>query len=158
MINVNYIKGDIFDSNIGGRKILVHVVNDLGIMGAGIALAIRNKWPIVYDKYKKWATGYITSVPFQLGEVQFVNVERNLVVANMVGQQGIGYKSGKPPVKYDAINSCLKKVAEIAKKYNSVVIGPKFGAGLAHGDWNTIEQLIIKNMCEKDIEVNIYEI
>ena len=39
---------------------------------------------------------------------------------------------------------------------NLPVVGPKFGAGIAGGDWNIIEQLIIKNLINDDIPVTIY--
>jgi len=46
----------------------------------------------------------------------------------------------------------------MALKYKASVHGPRFGAGLAKGDWNTIEQLIIENLCKKDIDVYIYDL
>ena len=33
--------------------VICHQVNCIGAMGAGLALQIRNKWPIVYEKYKE---------------------------------------------------------------------------------------------------------
>jgi hypothetical protein len=34
---------------------------------------------------------------------------------------------------------------------------PKIGSGLAGGDWNIIEQIIIEELCKHDIPVFVYE-
>jgi len=152
---ITYFSGDALNPlEVKGRKIIVHVCNDLGVMGAGIALAIRKKWPSAYDDYVKW----FKKDDFKLGNVQFVKVDKETVVANMIGQKSLGYTNGVPPIRYDAVGSCLKKVAVVAKKYEASVVGPKIGAGLAGGKWEEIEKLIIENLCEQDVSVYIYEL
>ena len=36
--------------------------------------------------------------------------------------------------------------------------GPRFGAGLAGGNWKTIENLIFDTLCVKDIDTTIYDL
>ena len=64
------------------------------------------------EAYRQW---YKSQEEFTLGAVQFVNVENELYVANMIGQHGI-YKDSKglPPIRYDAVRQCLKEVALFA--------------------------------------------
>jgi O-acetyl-ADP-ribose deacetylase (regulator of RNase III) len=153
---ITYLEGDATNpKEVKGNKILVHCCNNLGLMGAGIAKTIRDKWPDIYKQYKEWSK----EPDFGLGKVQLLKADNDLVIGNMIGQEGIGFTNGKPPIRYDAIDSCLKRVAEVIKKQHSVisVIAPKFGAGLAGGDWSEIEKLIIKNLCEQDIPVYIYD-
>jgi O-acetyl-ADP-ribose deacetylase (regulator of RNase III) len=153
--SIIYLKGDATNPiDVDGNKILIHCCNNLGLMGAGIAKTIREKWPNVYEKYREWSR----KPDFNLEEVQFVKVAGDLVVANMIGQEGVGFTNGKPPVRYDAIDSCLKKVAEVALKHKASVVGPRICAGLAGGDWNKIEAIIIENLCKKDISVYIYDL
>jgi O-acetyl-ADP-ribose deacetylase (regulator of RNase III) len=155
---ITYIKGDVRNPLSYGNKILIHCCNDIGAFGAGVAEAIKQKWPIVREEYLKWVDGKLTYKPFKLGQVQFVKVENNLIVANMIGQHGIGHKNGIAPIRYDAIDECLKNVSDIALKYKASIHAPKFGAGLAGGDWVRIEALVIKNLCEKNIDVCVYEL
>ena len=48
---VVYKECDIFDS---GADIICHQVNCQGVMGSGLAKQIRERYPIVYEEYKKW--------------------------------------------------------------------------------------------------------
>jgi O-acetyl-ADP-ribose deacetylase (regulator of RNase III) len=147
------IKGDVTEPIGEGNKIIIHCCNDIFVMGSGVALAIKRKWPLVYKKYKEWRN----QKP-QLGDVQFVKVESNIAVGNILGQHGIGFINGEPPIRYGAIDRALGRVGLIAKKNNASVHLPfKMGADRAGGEWSKIEEMIKKNLCEQDIEVIIYE-
>jgi len=147
------IKGDVTEPIGEGNKIIVHVTNSIFVMGSGVALAIKRKWPIVYSKYKDWRN----QAP-KLGDVQFVKVGPELAVANILGQEGVGFTDGVAPIRYGAMDKGLGKVGEIAKKFDASVHLPyKMGADRAGGEWSKIEEMIKKNICEQDIEVIIYE-
>ena len=45
---IRYVKGDITESNC---DIICHQVNCRGAMNSGVAKAIREKWPEVYEQY-----------------------------------------------------------------------------------------------------------
>lgn len=47
-MSINYIKGNIFTST---AEVLVNPVNCVGIMGAGLALEFRLRYPDMFDKY-----------------------------------------------------------------------------------------------------------
>jgi O-acetyl-ADP-ribose deacetylase (regulator of RNase III) len=158
MKKITYIRGDATNPQSEGNKIIVHVCNSIGGWGRGFVLSLSGKWKEPEAEYRKWAKGELTYKPFKLGQVQFVKVEKDLVVANMIGQEGTHSQNGVPPVRYNAIAECLEKVAEMALKYKASVHLPYLmGAGLAGGDWNRIEEIIIKNLCEKDIDVTAYD-
>jgi O-acetyl-ADP-ribose deacetylase (regulator of RNase III) len=159
------IKGDVTKPIGEGDKIIIHCCNNCvpGVMGAGVALAIRKKWPIVYDYYREWSlekSCLFNSNKYVLGNVGFVKVEDNIAVGNMLGQDGIGFTftNGIPPIRYDAIDRALFKVAEVAKSDKASVHIPfLMGSALAGGDWSEIEKLIVKNLCANDIDVTIYD-
>jgi len=152
---ITYVKGDVRTPSGNGRKIIVHCCNDIGAMGAGVAAALFHKWPSVKSEYKQW---HRSKKGFELGAVQFVKVDTDIVVGNMIGQKGIKTVGGVPPIRYGAIRKCLERVAEAAVRNNASVHGPKFGAGLAGGSWDEIERLIEETICARDIEVTIYEL
>lgn len=169
MKEIKYIVGDVREPIGEGRKIIAHVVNDLGKMGSGVALAILKKWPVVKERYINWSKNKESFIllkdmeggEFKLGNTQFVrvDVENKIVVANMIGQHNIIGMDDTPPIRYDALRSCLKKVGEIAKKYNASVNLPyKAGCDRAGGSWDIVEKIIQEELCDKDVEVIVYDI
>ena len=74
------------------QKSLVHICNDIGKWGKGFVLAVSKRWPSPESIYKQAFTG--VSKP-QLGDVQFIQVEDDIVVANIIGQAGV--RSPKTP-------------------------------------------------------------
>jgi O-acetyl-ADP-ribose deacetylase (regulator of RNase III) len=114
--------------------------------------------------YKEWSAGKSLkddlgrSVPFALGEVQFVKVSKDTYVANMIGQHSTYTENGIPPIRYSAIQAGLFQISKIAKQLGASVQMPKMGAGLAGGDWEKIESLITRELCDKEIEVLVLTI
>ena len=49
MSNITYIKGNIFQSD---KQTIVNTVNCVGVMGKGVALGFRLRYPEMYEKYK----------------------------------------------------------------------------------------------------------
>jgi len=148
-----YIDGDVREPIGDGNKIIIHCCNDIFVFGAGVALSIKNKWPEACIKYKEW--GVKSDV--KLGDVQFVMVEKDIAVGNMIAQHGIYNQGNIPPIRYEALNTALIKVHNKAKKHNASIHLPyKMCCGLAGGDWAIVEDLIMKNLCDKEIEVKIY--
>ena len=155
MKEILYVKGDVRSPLGNGRRLIIHCCNDIGKMGAGVALAIMKKWPVVKESYSRWYEKDIKS--FKLGNIQAVRVEENIAVVNMIGQHGIYTKGNAPPIRYKAIEQCLMKVADLAEKYGASVHCPKFGAGLARGKWEIIEGLLQEQLCARGISVTVYE-
>src|SRR6185436_10953106 len=101
MKDIQYIKGDATSPQTLGNKVIVHVCNDVGGWGKGFVMAISKRWKEPETEYRNWAK---TGEKFELGEVQFVQVEATIWIANMIGQHDIKTaKDGSPPVRYGAI-------------------------------------------------------
>lgn len=152
---IKYLKGDATNPKSEGNKIIVHICNDIGGWGKGFVLAISKKWPAPENEYRTW---YKSQVDFSLGEVQFVRVEEDIYVANMIGQHKI-YKdeNGNVPIRYASVESCLEKVALYAEEINASAHMPRIGCGLAGGTWDKIEPIILKTLLEKQINVYVYD-
>src|SRR5689334_10585009 len=104
--------------------IIVHVCNDVGAWGKGFVVALSHRWKQPEERYLAWFRGEETQ-PFALGEVQFVPVEENLWVANLIGQHGLRRRRNRHPVRYDAIRQGLQRVAEQALSLGVVVHMPR---------------------------------
>ncbi|WP_315120855.1 macro domain-containing protein [uncultured Clostridium sp.] len=151
---INYIKGDVTNPSGEGKKIIVHVCNDIGAWGKGFVLALSKRWINPEQEYRNW---YKDGENFSLGEVQFVEVTSDIVVANMIGQRGIRSNKSVPPIRYEAINKCLEKVGDKAGEMQASVHMPRIGCGLAGGEWRFIEPLIKQNLIERNIHVFVYD-
>ncbi|CAL2083344.1 Appr-1-p processing protein [Tenacibaculum sp. 190524A02b] len=155
METIEYIEGDATNPIGTGIKIIVHVCNDIGGWGKGFVLAISKKWKKPEKAYRKW---HASKEDFGLGEVQFVQVEADLWIANLIGQHKIRKSpNGLPPIRYEAIESGLKKVAVKALSINASVHMPRIGCGLAGGKWDKIEPIVQENLISKQVLTIVYD-
>ncbi|NUR61747.1 MAG: macro domain-containing protein [Catenulispora sp.] len=159
MPEIHYKPGDATTPSVKGPKLIAHLCNDRGGWGRGFVLAISARWPEPEKAYRKWYRERSTN-DFALGAVQVVQVappHHRIWVANMVGQHGVKTGSAGPPVRYDAIDQCLKNLADRALELEASVHMPRIGCGLAGGKWERIEPLISARLCDLDISVTVYD-
>lgn len=111
-MEINYIKGDATNPTTEGNKIIFHVCNDIGGWGNGFVMAISKRWQQPENQYREW---FKTKDDFSLGQVQFVQVEEELWVANLIGQHKINKdENGNALIRYDAILQGLEKIGQFA--------------------------------------------
>lgn len=142
----------------------MHCCNNVGAWGAGFVLAISKKWDLPEIAYKKWFEtkkipdllfdNVYTTGSFQLGQVQFVKVNDNIYIANIIGQKGLGGFA----VRYNALTLGMKYCSKFAEKYNLDIAAPRLGSGLAGGEWFEIENIINTELINKNIKVRIYSL
>lgn len=154
---IHYLRGDATAPQDAGNKIIVHVCNDIGGWGKGFVLALSRRWQEPERAFRAWHKQR-ESNSFGLGAVQFVQVEPNTWVANLVGQHGLKANEDAPPVRYEAIRQGLAQVAQKAKELDASVHMPRIGCGLAARKWERIEPLIINELSEQDIAVYVYDL
>lgn len=138
-----------------GPTLIVHCCNDVGAWGAGFVVALSKRWPEVERAYRFW---FSSSPRPGLGDVQFVGVDVNIDVANLVGQHGIRSRLNPRPVDYAAIRTGLARVrAWIRDNGGDVSVHmPKMGAGLAGGDWTVIERIVVDELVARGVLVTVY--
>ena len=154
---IQYKTGDATQPNGTGPRIIVHVCNDIGGWGRGFVLALSNRWPQPEAEYRDWFKRQIDP-PFELGQVQMVEVEPQLWVANLIGQRHIKTQDGVPPIRYDAVRTGLTRIAEFAQNHNASVHMPRIGCGLAGGQWSEIETIVDETLCQPGLDVTVYDL
>lgn len=165
---IHYLKGDATSPQAPGNAIIVHVCNDIGAWGAGFVLALSKRWPEPEASYREWAKeendpnldllAPSKRPEFKLGSVQFVGVETNILVANLIGQHNVRRKPDDPtPVRYHAIRKGLARVREVAILKGASVHMPRIGCGLAGGIWEEVEDLILTELVSQGVEVYVYD-
>ena len=161
---LNYVKGDATKPQGDGPKIITHCCNDLGRWGAGFVVALSNRWGKTRDAYYAWyksapkVPGEITG-RMGLGETQLIQVEEDIWIANIVGQHGIGMGTGgRAPIRYDALRKGLVAVQRWAVILEATVHMPRMGSGLAGGHWGNVEQMVKAELCNRGIDVTVYDL
>lgn len=155
---IQYKTGNLLDVKSG---IIMHGVNTLGVMGAGVALAVRKKYPECFEEYKEYIAAEVESAEedfdadletddclmeidrpdsgILLGEVHYYEVNKKLLIANAFTQDRIGFdEDGNPPADLDAITCCFEDVASTAKEYKMSIHMPKIGCGLGGLKWDDV--------------------
>lgn len=155
---IEYVQGDATAPRGKGVKIVAHVCNDLGGWGKGFVVAVSRRWAEPEAAYRRWHRERARN-DFGLGAAQFVQVEPYVWVANLVGQRGMrtGRSSGVP-VRYEAIDAALGRLAEKAVELGASVHMPRIGCGLAGGRWERVEPLIAERLVARGIAVTVYDL
>ncbi|PLC14199.1 hypothetical protein BV582_21780 [Bacillus paralicheniformis] len=142
---INIVKGNILDAS---EDIIVQQVNCKGVMGAGLAKAILNKYPNVKKEYQSFRNFNLNKGLAEkelLGLVNYVRVTDGKVIANVFAQVNIKKNRYDKTVytQTEALTKGLKEVKELSKQLNkSIAIPYGIGCGLAGGDWSIISELI----------------
>jgi len=154
VLRMTRLRGDALEPRGTGPRIIAHIVNDkTPNWGAGFPLALKKKWPIVQDDFRKWAQSNPKNL--SLGEIHATSITDDITIVHMVAQHGYG-PSKKPRIRYAALQDCLDKLEPVALKQNATIHMPKIGSGQAGGNWAIIADLIDEALARKNIAVTVY--
>ncbi|PUA28480.1 MAG: phosphatase [Cellvibrio sp. 79] len=125
----------------GAFDVIIHGCNCQCVMGAGIAKSIKELYPQAYAADRATEKGSL----HKLGNYSKADTGKFIIV-NAYTQfdwRGDGVK-----VDYNAVRSVFK---QIRKEFSGKKIGyPKIGAGLANGNWELIEKIIMEELAGED--------
>ena len=146
---ITYIENDdIFRSS---AQVLVNTVNCKGVMGKGIALEFKRRFPDCHRQYDK------TCREGKLKPGGLVYVERN----NLFGDKDIVHFAtkdhwrGKSRIEWIDMG-LANLVRELQNRHISSVAIPTLGCGLGRLKWEDVKPLIEKYFADSGIEVEIY--
>lgn len=139
---MNIINDDLTNSN---DTWICHGVNTLGFFNAGVAKAIRQKWPNVYMEYYKYFRNY------RLGEYQVVNIGSKNVV-NLFTQKTIGYSG-----KHASIEAITISLYDFIQDFNPESISiSKIGCSLGGLKWEDVKEVLEMIESETGTQINVY--
>lgn len=137
---ITYKTGDLLLEDVDA---LVNAVNCVGIMGRGIALQFKKKFPQNFAAYEK-ACNEKSIVP---GKV-FVHETGNLMNPKFI----INFptkRHWRNPSRLEDIESGLKDLVDVINKYHIQSIAlPPLGCGLGGLDWNSVRELMENSLGE----------
>lgn len=139
--------------------VIVHGCNAQGVMGSGIAGALRDKWPSVYQAYRRHYNKVglrlgdsVTVGSTQIGrghprvldflEATVAELPANVIVVNGITQFRYGKDRNIRYVDYDAIEAVFARAAALARVTGLPLHFPLIGCGLANGEWSEVSARI----------------
>lgn len=126
---------------------IVHGCNAQGVMGSGVALAVKRKFPGAYEDYRQ----HFEDNDLELGNAYPYGASEQLIIWNAITQSSFG--GGVRQVSYDAIQTCFEEINSTIKSGffsledipNEVHI-PMIGAARGGGNWEIIREIIEQTM------------
>lgn len=122
-------RGDIFQNTTG---IIMHGCNCYGVMGAGVAKIVKDKYTLAYKKYAELCAE-VDSPRDLLGATHCPLVLPNLYIANCFTQVAPG-----PCADAAAIKECLVDVMRFAREMNLPVHSVQIGCGIGGLKWDDV--------------------
>lgn len=155
-MDIPVINGDVTTAT---TDVIAHCVNCQFVMGSGVAKALKEKWPEIYNNYINLGKtiAYNNSAEW-LGYCQLVKLSNNNYCANLFGQNYFG-RDGRQYISYDALKKSLLNLRNDMEANNlqSVAFPYKIGAGLAGGDWQIISDIIAEVFENTNINVQFWK-
>lgn len=142
---ITFTSGDMFSIN---ANCLVNTVNCVGIMGTGVALAFKNRYPDMYEDYKKAC---------DLGQVRpgFLHVWENAetIIINFPTKRHWRNKS-----RYEDILIGLKALNSfLTDKPHLKVSLPALGCGNGGLDWEIVSSMIKDELSSVNADIMVFE-
>lgn len=138
------VRGDLLELATGNNfDVIIHGCNCFHSMSGGIARAIAKKWPsaetadAMTPKGDKFKLGTYSTAVVE-GKEDYAPYE--VMIINAYTQYNPG-----ADVNYEAIRDVFKRLHQDLPKDIEIGI-PRIGAGIAGGDWQTIEDIILTEM------------
>lgn len=139
-------KGDMFESQYDIR---VNTVNCVGVMGAGVALAFKRRYPDMYLAYKEACE----KDEIRPGELYVWRQPNNDWIVNFPTKRNWRAKS-----RYADIASGLLALRQYLAELGGVKVAlPALGCGHGGLDWSLVLPMIIKELDDLDAEIHVFE-
>ncbi len=144
MTHIQYQKGDIFDSK---AQVIVNTVNCKGVMGKGLALSFKQRYPAMFTTYQQECrTGKL-----RIGRPTLYQASTPWIL-NFPTKDDWRW-----PSKLEYLEKGLEYVVANYKKAGIKSIAfPKLGAQNGKLSWNDVGPLMAKYLSQLDIDVHIY--
>lgn len=144
--------GDLLETDV---EIIIHQTNCYGVMGAGLALQIKKKYPDVYAQYYHMCKS--ANKPSDLlGECLILQTDDGKYVANVFGEEKY-WPKGVRHTDYSALEGGLKflKFWMVSHEIKTCGCPHLMGCGLAGGDWDVVKEILEKIFNDDKVELTI---
>jgi O-acetyl-ADP-ribose deacetylase (regulator of RNase III) len=146
---IRYTAGDLFDAR---TEAIVNTVNTIGVMGKGIALQFKQRFPENYEAYRNACEHN----DLKVGQL-LITQSSSLFFRYIVNFPTKTH--WKYPSKYEYIENGLRELrAKIAELNIKSIAIPPLGAGNGKLDWDRVKPIIERYLSDlNEVEVVVYE-
>lgn len=147
---IEFVDGDFFDYD---ADIRINTVNCVGVMGAGVALAFKNKYPKMFKEYAKEckAKQITPGNPSVWKEGDMFS--KGIEIINFPTKD-----HWRKPSEYEYIESGLLWLSNYLKDKSGLTVTlPALGCGHGGLDWNKVKQLIVKYLDVTSNRILVFE-
>lgn len=148
---IQWVSGDLFANRFAARA-LAHGCNCQGSMGAGIATGFRDRYPEMFEEYRRRCKA--TPREFNLGDAWLWKAQGKPWVFNLGTQEGVW----RARASYEAIETALTSMREQADHEDipSIAI-PRIGVGYGGLSWNRVRTIVEKVFADWPGTLVVYE-
>lgn len=132
---VKLVNGDLLDAK---ETYIAHQVNCYGMMGKGVVLQIKNRYPDIFRRYQDYCNEH--KVKNLIGRLLLIPTDDGKVICNLFGQERFGY--GKQYTDIAALSKAMNSLAKIVPTNEPIAMPYMIGCGNGGADWNIVHQLI----------------
>ena len=141
---IKYVEGDIFKSP---AQVLVNTVNTVGVMGKGLALSFKKRYPKMFDAYRKACEKH----QFSIGKLMIYYAPDHWIL--MFPTKA----SWRNPSKIEYLEEGLKKFVDTyAEKGITSIAFPKLGCGNGELSWHDVKPVMERYLQPLPITIYIY--
>lgn len=143
---IEFTKGDMFAKPVDAR---VNTVNCKGVMGAGVALAFKNRYPEMFKEYKqKCQDGTIRPGALHVWK-------------NLMGDWVINFptkRDWKEKSRYEDVSAGLEALRSYLQEQKPASLAlPALGCGHGGLDWNKVSSMIKEKLGDLDTKIFVFE-
>jgi O-acetyl-ADP-ribose deacetylase (regulator of RNase III) len=148
---IEFVRGDLFANRFKAQA-LAHGCNCQGSMGAGIATGFRDRYPEMYEEYRRRCKAEPRR--FNLGDAWLWKADDPPSVFNLGTQEGYW----RARASYEAIETALGRMRKKANREGITSIAiPRIGAGHGGLSWKKVRAIIEKVLGSWKGTVYVYE-
>jgi O-acetyl-ADP-ribose deacetylase (regulator of RNase III) len=150
-VAISYISGDLF-ANVYNAKAFAHGCNCAGAMGAGIAVGFRERYPAMYEEYRRRCKA--TPRDFNPGDVFLWKDADQPWVYNLATQENYW----RSRATYEAVEQALTTMRELADTdgVRSIAM-PRIGVGYGGLSWRRVRNVVERVFSGWDGALYVYE-
>lgn len=140
---IKYVSGDIFDSP---AQVLVNPVNTVGVMGKGLAVQFKQRYPAMYEAYREACDkGLLT-----IGKLMLHHAEDHSILLFPTKAHW------REPSRMEYLEAGLEKfVQTYEEKRIASIAFPMLGCGYGGLDWNGVKPLMERYLAQLPIDVYV---
>ncbi|MDF8317551.1 macro domain-containing protein [Serratia marcescens] len=147
---MEFVSGDFFDFD---ADIMINTVNCVGVMGAGVALAFKKRFPEMYEDYVEKCRLDIIRPGFPDVWIQKDMISKQIEIINFPTKN-----HWKKPSEYHYVDDGLKWLSNyLESKPGKIVTLPALGCGHGGLDWDRVRSMISERLKDSPAHIYVFE-